>query len=68
MLNSTIFSFILSLKYLFCGKCGPKFQSALFEMKLGSKGYSRVLIPNLIIVFVHFVPKMLFWANLVKKL
>ena len=39
----------------------PKFQSSLFEIILGSKGYSRVLIPNLTTVFVHSVPKMLFF-------
>ena len=38
----------------------PKLQSALFEIKPGTKAYSRVLIPNLTIVFINSVPKILF--------
>ena len=38
----------------------PKLQSALFEMKIDTKWYSRVSIPNFTIVFVNSVPKMIF--------
>ena len=38
----------------------PKLERALFKMKLDTKGYSRVLILNSIIVFLHFVPKIAF--------
>ena len=37
-------------------------------MILGVKGYSRVLIPNLAIVFVNSVPKKPVGANLAPKL
>ena len=37
-----------------------KLPSALFEMKLSKEAHSKVLIPNLTIVFVNSVPRMLF--------
>ena len=45
----------------------PKLESALFEMKLDTKRYSRLLTLNLAIVFLNFVQKYLFWENLVCK-
>ena len=44
-------------KVLFLCTFGPKHGSPLFKMKLGAKGYSKVMILNSTIVFLNFVPK-----------
>ena len=52
-----LFSKISSLKYLFWANLIPKLQSALFRMKIRTKSYSGVLIPNSTFVFLSSVPK-----------
>ena len=37
----------------------PKLQRALCKMKLGTKAYSRVLVPNFTIIFANSFPKIL---------
>ena len=56
------------MQYLFWANLVPKLQKTLFEMILGVKGYSRVLIQNLATVFVNSVPKIPVGANLAPKL
>ena len=45
-----------------------KLQSVMFEMELGSKAYSRLLIPNLQFFFVNSPLKIPFRATLAAKL
>ena len=52
-----LFSKILSQKYFFGGKLVPKLESALFKIKIGTTGYSKLLIPNSTIVFLGSVPE-----------
>ena len=41
----------------FWANLAPKLESALFKMKLHTKGYSRLLILNSTIVFLNFISK-----------
>ena len=54
---------IFVLKIPFWGNLTLKLQSVLFKMKLGTKGYLRVLILKVAIVFSNFVPKICFLSK-----
>ena len=47
-------------KILFWANLVPKLQSALFRMKIRTKRYSEVLIPNLTILLLSSAPKVPF--------
>ena len=53
--------------YLFWGKFVPKLQSALFQMKLSTQGYSRVLILNLAFFFLYSVSETSFLGKFCLK-
>ena len=53
--------------YLFWGKFVPKLQSALFQMKLSTQGYSRVLILNLAFFFLIFCLRNLFFGQILSQ-
>ena len=54
-----LFSLVLSLNYLFWVNLVSKLQSALFRIKLSTKGYSGVQILNSTVVFSNSTPKIL---------
>ena len=62
------FFLIFSIKYLLGIYLVAKLQSVMFEMELGSKAYSRLLIPNLQFFFVNSPLKIPFRATLAAKL
>ena len=47
-------------KILFSGKFGPKLESGLFNMKVNTKGCSRVLTMYLATDFLSFIPEIPF--------
>ena len=47
---------------------GPKIQSCLFCLKIGTQNISRMLIPNPGLDFLNFDPKIYFLANLGPKI
>ena len=54
-------------KIHFWANLGPKIQSCLFYLKIGTHNILRMLIPNPDLDFWNFDPKIHFWANLGRK-
>ena len=59
-----LFSYVLSLNYLFLVNFISKLQSALFKIKLSTKGYSGVQILNSTVVFSNSTSKISFLGKI----